>query len=371
MDSNKGVVRATLGVLYEIALAIKKPNFDKNARYFYSTVLQILGDGAKQNRDDALRCAQAFADATHLSTTLSSAAAALVGEKDSPALRREVLAFLNERLAASSSSSSPQEFSAAGDGLQAIIRPALACALDKQGDVRKLAETTLSVVAKHVPYASFEPHLERYTPSQKEALTKILTKFYKPTPSITTASTTSTTTASSTSVTSNSIPPSPSSSSSSLLKSVRKSPAKRPVQGTASPKPRVDQEARASPSKKEQGLLLVDPVQKAMRSKSRALYDGRMLGSVAGRQNLRDFLKGGLLADPSETAQMFSQDSSVLAQTLTEFLTLVDRYPTSAANSSDLLVMWSVTTVMSDTVNDPVFINSFALLVNINKNNVY
>lgn len=360
MDSNKGVVRATLSVLYEIALAIKKPNFDKHAKLFYSTVLQILGDGTKQNRDDALRCAQAFADNSHLSTTLSSAAAALLGEKDSPALRREVLTFLNERLAVAT----PQEFSAAGDGLQAIIRPALACALDKQGDVRKLAEVTLSVVAKHVPHSSFEHHLERYTPSQKDVLAKILAKFYKPAPS-----TTTTTASSTTANASSAVPSSPSSSS--LLKSVRKSPIKRPVtqqqqqqqHATASPKPRGDQEGRASPSKKEQGLLLVDPVQKAMRSKSKALYDARMLGSVAGRQNLRDFLKGGLLADPSETAQMFSQDSSVLAQTLTGFLTLVDRYPTSAANSSDLLIMWSVTTVMSDTVNDPVFINSFALLV--------
>lgn len=359
MDSNKSVVRATLGVLYELALAIKKPFFEKNVKYFYSTVLQILGDGNKQNRDDALRCARAFADNSQLSTTLSASASALVGDKDSPVLRREVLTFLNERITVAAF----QEFSSAGDGLQAIIRPALACALDKQGDVRKLAETTLSVVAKHVSYSSFELHLEKYPSSQKETLSSILDRFYNPTPKK---------------------PASGSASPSVLPRSVKRSPIKPSVSQriTSSPiKTSVSQRITSSPLKANsgqdprspakrkaqgQGLLLVDSVQKAMRSKSKAFYDAKMLGSVAGRQTLRDYLRGELLADSSMSAQMFSQDPMVLAQTLADFITLVDKYPTSAANSSDLLIMWCVTVVMGDVTNGTVFDNSFSLLVNKN-----
>lgn len=298
-------------------------------------MLQILGDGAKQNRDDALRCAQAFADNMQLAATLSASAAALVGEKDSPALRREVLAFLNERLAtAEAAAAGPsQEFSSAGDGLQAIIRPALACAIDKQGDVRKLAETTLSVVAKRVPYASFEPHLERYAPSQKSALENVLAKFY------------------------GSIGP----KASALAKSARRVPAKASVsQRITAPDTRPPSKAR----KEAQSLLLVDSAQKAGRSKSKAFYDAKLLGSVAGRQNLRDCLRNGVLADPSATAQMFSQDPSVLAQALAEFAALVSKFPAPAANSSDLLVLWCVTAVIGDVEDNAVYANSFTLLVN-------
>lgn len=322
--------------MYELAVAIGKPNFEKLGKSLYPTVLQILGDGAKQNRDDALRCAQAFADSMQLAATLSASAAALVGEKDSPALRREVLAFLNERLASAAEATAEpsQEFSSAGDGLQAIIRPALACAIDKQGDVRKLAETTLSVVAKRVSYASFEPHLERYAPSQKSALENVLAKFYG-----------------------NNGP-----KASALAKSARRMPAKTSVSqritapATRPPPPKARKEA--------QGLLLVDSAQKAGRSKSKAFYDAKLLGSVAGRQNLRDCLKSGVLADPAATAQMFSQDPSVLAQALAEFAALVSKFPAPAANSSDLLVLWCVTAVIGDVENNAVYSNSFTLLVN-------
>lgn len=342
-------MRAALSVLGEMAQAIKKPGFEKLAKFFYPTVLQILGDGAKQNRDDALRCSQAFAANASLSTTLSAAAAALTGEKDSAALRREVLTFLNEHMAAGT----PQEFAAAGDGLQSLIRPVLVCVLDRQGDVRKLADAAVAVIAKYVAYASFEPHLEKYNPAQKDALAKVLAKYYKA-PTTTTAPLTPSSELKAAKRTSSRLPSSRQSAPSTPTKSAAESTAK---------SPRKREPARTA----QLGLLLVDPARKLERSKVAAFYDPKVLGAVAGRQSLRDYLKSGPLAEPAAAAQMFSLDPAVLAQALTEFTALVAKNPAAAASSSDLLIVWCVTAVMGD-ADDSVATKSCALLVKHTRN---
>jgi cytoskeleton-associated protein 5 len=140
-DSNNVVKALALDVIARIASGMNKP-FEKHVRVFTGPVAAVLADQKTNVRAAGLATLSAMAEACGIDAMVPSLAGSL--EQPNPALRKELLVWLEERL---------KDPSAAGTAdLAPLATPLLSCLEDRNADVRKAAQGVLPTVVAVAGY---------------------------------------------------------------------------------------------------------------------------------------------------------------------------------------------------------------------------
>jgi cytoskeleton-associated protein 5 len=134
-DSNKVVQALALDAISRIASGMNKP-FEKHVRMFTSPVAAVLADQKANIRAAGLVALTAMADACGVDVMVPSLATSL--EQQNPALRKELLVWLEERFKDSTTIGSAD--------LTPLAAPMLSCLEDRNADVRKGAQGVLPTV---------------------------------------------------------------------------------------------------------------------------------------------------------------------------------------------------------------------------------
>lgn len=142
-DSNRAVLLQALGVLANLATAVG-PAFAPHLRHLLRPLLGVLSDSKSAVRAAAVSALDACASACTLASILTcgDAVAGVLGA-DQPQQRAELLAWLQRRLA---DSSTPHEM----PELEPLLPALFACLEDRRPEVRKNANDLLGAVLQHL-----------------------------------------------------------------------------------------------------------------------------------------------------------------------------------------------------------------------------
>ncbi|ORY05948.1 ARM repeat-containing protein [Basidiobolus meristosporus CBS 931.73] len=144
-DSNKNLVILTLEILSTMAVAMGQP-FEKPCRIVLPSVLGCLSDNKAHVRAAAINALEKFNESCTLTPMIPAIGTILV--PDSPVLRKDLLNWLSDKLTALESEG--VELS----DLSSLVRPIFQCLQDRSADVRKHAQSVLTILIKNVGYSS-------------------------------------------------------------------------------------------------------------------------------------------------------------------------------------------------------------------------
>ncbi|KAF0542990.1 ARM repeat-containing protein [Gigaspora margarita] len=141
-DSNKNLQMMALDICGKLATAMGKP-FDRYVKILVGPVTAVLTDQKATVRGSAISCLDCLATATGLDSMVSSFASSLGSEN--PLLRKDLLSWLSDRL------KDADEKKILPD-LQPLVPAILSCLQDRNGEVRKAAQSCLGPVVKSAGY---------------------------------------------------------------------------------------------------------------------------------------------------------------------------------------------------------------------------
>ncbi|CAG8507139.1 14043_t:CDS:10, partial [Dentiscutata heterogama] len=141
-DSNKNLQMMALDICGKLATAMGKP-FDRYAKMLVGPVTAVLTDQKATVRGSAIGCLDCLAAATGLDPMVSSFATSLSSEN--PLLRKDLLSWLADRLKDADEKKTLPD-------LQPLVPPILSCLQDRNGDVRKAAQSCLGPIVKSAGY---------------------------------------------------------------------------------------------------------------------------------------------------------------------------------------------------------------------------
>ncbi|CAG8638343.1 14946_t:CDS:10, partial [Gigaspora margarita] len=141
-DSNKNLQMMALDICGKLATAMGKP-FDRYVKILVGPVTAVLTDQKATVRGSAISCLDCLATATGLEPMVSSFASSLGSEN--PLLRKDLLSWLSDRL------KDADEKKILPD-LQPLVPAILSCLQDRNGEVRKAAQSCLGPVVKSAGY---------------------------------------------------------------------------------------------------------------------------------------------------------------------------------------------------------------------------
>lgn len=160
-DSNKVVQGLALDVINRIASGMNQP-FDKHVKTLAPPVMQILADQKASIRTAAASTLTSIADACGLETLVGPSGSAL--ETPNPVLRKDLLNWLEERLASTDTSLN----------LIPLTAPLLSCLEDRSADVRKVATALLTRLVESAGYDHVADKVSSLKPASRSLVTPIL-----------------------------------------------------------------------------------------------------------------------------------------------------------------------------------------------------
>ncbi|CAG8557067.1 17160_t:CDS:10, partial [Dentiscutata erythropus] len=141
-DSNKNLQMMALDICGKLATAMGKP-FDRYTKMLVGPVTAVLTDQKATVRGSAIGCLDCLATANGLDPMVSSFATSLSSEN--PLLRKDLLSWLSDRLKDADEKKTLPD-------LQPLVPPILSCLQDRNGDVRKAAQSCLGPIVKSAGY---------------------------------------------------------------------------------------------------------------------------------------------------------------------------------------------------------------------------
>jgi cytoskeleton-associated protein 5 len=139
-DSNKNIASQAADICGHLATSMGKP-FEKYAKQFLSPMLVQLNDQKSQVRANVLKNLSKIKTVIGWGLTLPILAQSLISEN--PTLRKDLLKYISTEI---------DEFS----NISVLVQPVLACAQDRNLDVRKNAQGLLAILAEHMDIAQIE-----------------------------------------------------------------------------------------------------------------------------------------------------------------------------------------------------------------------
>jgi hypothetical protein len=140
-DSNKNLQVQALEIAGLLAVAMDKP-FEKYLKTFGAPVVAVLSDNKANVRAAGVATLDNFRKACGLDQLTSAFGTGLANE--SPALRKDLLSWLNKAV--------PEESKAASSDWTSLISPIFSCLQDRNADVRKAAQAFLPMLVSFVGY---------------------------------------------------------------------------------------------------------------------------------------------------------------------------------------------------------------------------
>ncbi|CAG8825210.1 11490_t:CDS:2, partial [Racocetra persica] len=141
-DSNKNLQMMALDICGKLATAMGKP-FERYVKTLVGPVTSVLTDQKATVRGSAISCLECLASATGLDPMVSSFATSLGSEN--PLLRKDLLHWFSDRLKDADEKNNLPD-------LQILVPSLLSCLQDRNGDVRKAAQSCLGPVVKSAGY---------------------------------------------------------------------------------------------------------------------------------------------------------------------------------------------------------------------------
>lgn len=157
-----------LDVVSRIATGMGKP-FDKLARIFAGPTAQVLSDPKAPVRANAVAALTAMADAAGLDSLISSFDKPL--DSANPMLRKELLAWLEARLAADDTAD-----------LSPIAGSTLACLEDRTAEVRKSATAILPTIVATAGYQTVMELAQKLKPASRSTVLPLIESARSATP---------------------------------------------------------------------------------------------------------------------------------------------------------------------------------------------
>ncbi|KAI9279535.1 armadillo-type protein [Sporodiniella umbellata] len=162
-DSNKNLQIQAVEITGLLAIAMDKP-FEKYAKTFAAPVVAVLTDNKANVRAAGIATLENFRKACGLESLASSFGAGLANE--SPALRKDLLAWLNKSIASESK---------AGNGdWSSMIGPTFSCLQDRNADVRKQAQVFLPLLVSLVGYDPVARKATEMKPAQRQTIMPLI-----------------------------------------------------------------------------------------------------------------------------------------------------------------------------------------------------
>ncbi|CAB4441999.1 unnamed protein product [Rhizophagus irregularis] len=140
-DSNKNLQMMSLDITGKIATAMGKP-FERHVKILVGPVTAVLTDQKATVRSSAISTLDALANACGLDSLIGSFSTSLATEN--PLLRKDLLSWLSERLKEAAESDKKNAL----PDLSPMVQPILSCLQDRNGEVRKAAQSCLSPIVK-------------------------------------------------------------------------------------------------------------------------------------------------------------------------------------------------------------------------------
>ncbi|GET04485.1 microtubule associated protein [Rhizophagus clarus] len=144
-DSNKNLQMMSLDITGKIATAMGKP-FERHVKILVGPVTAVLTDQKVTVRSSAISTLDALANACGLDPLVGSFSTSLATEN--PLLRKDLLSWLSERLKEAAESDKKNAL----PDLSPMVQPILSCLQDRNGEVRKAAQSCLSPIVKSAGY---------------------------------------------------------------------------------------------------------------------------------------------------------------------------------------------------------------------------
>jgi hypothetical protein len=135
----------SLDITAKIATAMGKP-FERHVKILVGPVTAVLTDQKVTVRGSAISTLDALANACGLDPLIGSFSTSLATEN--PLLRKDLLSWLSERLKEAAESDKKNAL----PDLSPMVQPILSCLQDRNGEVRKAAQSSLSPIVKSAGY---------------------------------------------------------------------------------------------------------------------------------------------------------------------------------------------------------------------------
>ncbi|RIA95528.1 armadillo-type protein [Glomus cerebriforme] len=144
-DSNKNLLMMALDITGKIATAMGKP-FERHVKILVGPITAVLTDQKATVRGSAISALDALSNACGLDPLIGSFSTSLATEN--PLLRKDLLNWLSDRLKEAAESDKKNAL----PDLSPMVQPILSCLQDRNGDVRKAAQSCLDPIVKSAGY---------------------------------------------------------------------------------------------------------------------------------------------------------------------------------------------------------------------------
>ncbi|CAG8439476.1 8530_t:CDS:10 [Diversispora eburnea] len=141
-DNNKNIQMMALDICGKFANAMGKP-FERHVKILIGPVIAVLTDQKATVRGSAISALECLANATGLDPLVQSLATSIATEN--PLLRKDLLTWYSDRLKDADEKNNLPD-------LQSFVLPILSCLQDRNGEVRKAAQSCLGPIVKSAGY---------------------------------------------------------------------------------------------------------------------------------------------------------------------------------------------------------------------------